>query len=737
MNERSSQPQFQNIKQLIYELNVLRRHIGSYPPDHPVVEQTLARVHAFVHALVESSGRLVLGITKETILCGDESLELKDAVLRDFAGSLFAHGIIAVSFDADITPDELRRFNECLMALRQDSITSDRIGALWQNAELEHIHVEMIDYGALTGSSTLRDVSDEPVRDFWTGFVRGVLAGSITGMSADAGDIDAEMMQDAPPEMLAEILHEQAASSDGIKVPVILKLLRKFLQQVDEERMTPDPHAVAKFVRFLDALKPEVRDYFLQGSFGALAERPAMTETILDQFPRGMLVDALNKGLKSGSYAPPSILDVLRKLVSARGMTDAAGTPEAGASRTESPGAAQFSMHAEMDQRLAVLLREEDSLDRFVPGEYQEALRAMAEEGDVSHPDEQEIADLRKTLEEHGVDVSFSHIILELLDYPFDGQQDSTALREHLLELCGYFVRMGDFSSLIAIFDRMQRLERDGDHRQALEAAFTLPDFVDEVLRGPVIWGKQKFDDIALLIRRIGEPFLDPMLDRLAGEQNLSLRRFYVDRITEGGPAAIARVGSRLQDDRWYYVRNLVVILRNIGNETALPFLKTLQTHPHPKIRQEVERTLFQFQDESGYAMLADDIGSADRDLRLGAIRLAVKHHDHRVIQRLVALVEADGLSDEAVESRSEAVRALGAIGDTSCLPVVEKILRSRNFFRQMALNRLKEELVRAVGTFHAPEAQALLLRVTDFGSRDLARLAGELLGGRSAVHGN
>ncbi len=90
------------------------------------------------------------------------------------------------------------------------------------------------------------------------------------------------------------------------------------------------------------------------------------------------------------------------------------------------------------------------------------------------------------------------------------------------------------------------------------------------------------------LIRRIGEPFINRCLTALP-KANLSLRRFYVDRIVESGQSAVSHVGARLMDPRWFYVRNLVVILRSIGNAAAVPFLKALQAHPHAKCGRGAE----------------------------------------------------------------------------------------------------------------------------------------------------
>ncbi len=112
--------------------------------------------------------------------------------------------------------------------------------------------------------------------------------------------------------------------------------------------------------------------------------------------------------------------------------------------------------HAGTGDHLRVLLKEEDSVDEFVSGEYQETLRMLAEEGSRSLSDEKEIANLRETLHEHDIDVSFSHILLELLDVQIDGQQDNDALRQNLLEFAATLSDRGVYS-IIAIFDRAQR----------------------------------------------------------------------------------------------------------------------------------------------------------------------------------------------------------------------------------------------------------------------------------------
>ena len=52
---------------------------------------------------------------------------------------------------------------------------------------------------------------------------------------------------------------------------------------------------------------------------------------------------------------------------------------------------------------------------------------------------------------------------------------------------------------------------------------------------------------------------------------------------------------SRLEDPRWFLVRNVVGILGDIGDVGILPQLKKVAVHGDPRVRREVVRTLTRF----------------------------------------------------------------------------------------------------------------------------------------------
>ncbi len=717
------------LRKLVFELNILRRHINSYPQGHPLVEQALAKAYATISDLLSQSGTLIIGVARNTLILGDDVLDSAEPAVRDFAGALFSFGIVSLTFSEGLRIDELRRFNERLMVKNQDAATPESIRQLFDSLALDHISLGMVDYGAIQVRFGLLDALDEST-DFWERFAKGVIAGTLSG--GDTAE-EAERYARASPEMLADLLSDGIAREREPAVSALLSLFGHFMQGVDENTVVRDKHSLGKFIQFLHALNPEVRDYFLESAANSLSDRPVVAEAFFDSFSNDLLADMLNDGFQKQSSAPPAVMGLLQRLGDLRFMQKSS-VEGAGRKEHAAPESATVLADEALRQKLQVIFGEEQH-EKFVPEEYNATLSSLLDSRTLGKSEKQDIHLLRKTLEEHRLEVKMSRILLELIDVPLEANGDSELLGRNLLDLCGYFVRMGDFAALTDIYERTKRLEHQGEQQQRLRQAFLQSDFIEEILQAPVIWGKQKFEEIATLIHHVGEPFIDPMLDRLAEENNMSLRRFYIDRLSELGFMAIAKVGARLSDPRWYFVRNLVVILRNTGNAAILPFLRTLQNYPHPKVRQDVEKTLLQFHDPGALVMLLTDLASSDFEVKMGAIRLAEKHHTPDIIRKLADIVETGGFSSEELELRQTAVRTLSGIGDAACIPSFERVLRSKNFFRQGSLNRLKDEIVTSLGRFPASAARELLQRVSEFGSKELALKAKTIAGSMEQRH--
>jgi hypothetical protein len=291
-------------------------------------------------------------------------------------------------------------------------------------------------------------------------------------------------------------------------------------------------------------------------------------------------------------------------------------------------------------------------------------------------------------------------------------------LAKSLAEICTYYLQIGDFASLLKIHqETVQPLE-----------IFTSRQFMEEVLKGLRLWGKGRYPEIQLLIQRIGAPFVMPLLDNLAEEDNMSIRRFFIDRLVEMGEIAKDAALARLRDTRWYFLRNILLILHKLDDPAVMSHIRPLLLHPHPKVRLEAMKVLLHFDDQDADRRLLGELESADEATLFNAVQLAEFSKHPQTGEKLLALLKRGGMAGFDLDLKLAVVRALAEIGYGQGLPELERVLRTRNIFRPAAHLRLKTEILHSLERYPKHAGIPLLEETASAGTGELAKLAGEIL---------
>jgi len=276
-------------------------------------------------------------------------------------------------------------------------------------------------------------------------------------------------------------------------------------------------------------------------------------------------------------------------------------------------------------------------------------------------------------------------------------------------------------------------LRQVADHRLpprlriALRDAFSQPEFLDEILSGLTVWGKPKYDQVTQLIRIIGKPFIDPMLDRLAVEENMSLRRFLIDRMLGFGDMARPALVERLTDPRWYVLRNTIVMLRTLAPGQEADSLRPLLKNANLKVHYEVVKSLLLAGDPTAQRQLMRDLDSDNLETRLAAINLADKTSSLEMARKLADMLTIGGYSSEEYKLKAACVKALGEIGRVEVMPELGKLMGARSMLAYKALNQLKVDVVRSLERYPAEVVMPILKRLAS-GSDRMANQAAESL---------
>lgn len=708
---RPSLPDYEIPSRIIREFNIARRHVSSYPKGHPLVSGSCERVASLFRELFSYRDEITMGIAKDSLIIDGISFNTISPFALHFARSLFYHRIAVVTFKKGLTVDEIEKFNHTLAEKRENIALKGGIERVFQEAGLTNLNVKEISYD---GIKVIEHASGKPesvegsTTSLWEMLVKELMQ----------CDLHCSIM---PPdqEYLTEVLQNQSPENQFLGMERLATFMLK--NTAVQPLSFQETDALRWILEFVGRLKPALRKQFIASVLGILENDEEAARNILSGLPPEFVSNPSNS-LNNNSNTPSSLfINALENLY--------------GCSISENddnlcPDIKDNVPREELISKISVIFRETRE-EEFIPTEYLEKLKTLINYREIPGPKEIDIHELTRTLSSESVETATSAIILDSIQFAADEHMET--LTASLLELRRFFLEVGDFRSLEDMYDRLTRSGFDSTKaihslKDKIIVTFELEDFTGEVLCGLKLWGKAKFQEIGSLIQKVGKPFIDPMLDRLAEEENITIRRFFLEHLRRMAPLARESVLARLEDKRWYFVRNLLIILRHSMDPRLTGHLRQVASHPHPKVRQKVTEILLIAGDPEGDRLLLNDLTGDNPAFRLHAIQQAERSSHPDVAAALMGILQRKGFSPEAMTEKKASIRALADLGDARAIPVLERFMKKWFLFRHAQAMELKKEIIRTLVRYREKCAVELLERIKKSMNTSLSALASEQL---------
>lgn len=235
---------------------------------------------------------------------------------------------------------------------------------------------------------------------------------------------------------------------------------------------------------------------------------------------------------------------------------------------------------------------------------------------------------------------------------------------------------------------------------------------------------------VADCVRRLGGSLIEGLIAQLADEEDRVKRARLVEAIQIVGPAAESAILVALSDERWYLVRNLAILLGEIGGERSIYSLEKLLFHKDQRVARTAVRSLNKIAAPTAYRVLARALERSSDDLRLNIIQTAVVAGDESMLPQLLEIARSKSPMGSGEALRKKAIEALGKVGSPQALAVLTEILEKRSLFAMAEDVDFRLCAARALGAIGGTEANDALDRAARKDPKEEVRLeARRLLG--------
>lgn len=678
-------------------VSVAWKTLSAYPPGHPALDQALNLVRSRLRECTGVLGKVELGVTRDGLIHGEEKLDFPQA--QKLAESLYLRDVAILSVGEGTTADDLNAFLQLLASDPRQGHQKPIWDELAQ-AGVQNIQFRPVDFSEVRVTN---EISTDPARpkdaSLWENILRALLTGkelSVSGVELRPGQsYSAAGVASVLTELLTEADLKAGGSGrldsnpvgglrEGEATPAsedrrrrlslhLSAALRGHLNQPGRSAAEITPQQIGELLR---SLPPDLRQTVLTSALRALASEDSAVD-VVDGIRSAASTDEILRAFreltKEGASLSSHALRLLKTLSEASSKAD----PQV-SSRDVSV----------LVSELTALFGDED-IDRFNPQEHQRSV----EDHSVTVPgvsinliEGPEVSQRLETLDDHALAVQLAPTLLELISRQASrpGLDGVLAQVERLFRT---FISAGRLDEVITLVETLRRFsahpQTSAALRQNLQELLERmagPESIAALLEWLHTPTGQSAQLVQKVIDRLGAIATRNFLFALAEEKNRSRRRKIFDTLASLGPVIVPEAKSLLSDSRWYVVRNMIVLLRTVGDRTSLPEIRRYAHHSDLRVQLEAIKTLLAFESSVSKDLLERLIHDPDPKLAETAITLVGNYGIVEAVDPLLRIVEPVDLFGRRRSVRILAFRALGELKVPSTLP------RLRRYFKDHLL---------------------------------------------------
>ncbi len=282
-----------------------------------------------------------------------------------------------------------------------------------------------------------------------------------------------------------------------------------------------------------------------------------------------------------------------------------------------------------------------------------------------------------------------SDILLEMFNH-IENQSELEDIYLFMRNTMTYSLEQGDLSAFIHILRGLKAMTENKDLPDGIKKTIHLllsyinsEDLVNRV--GEI------FDSIAEIEEDILDEYtgmldksaITPMISVLGRLKSIHGRKRIITILVDLGRKDIQTLAKGLYDSRWYVVRNILYILRQIGDKRAIEYLVDTIRHPDNRVRREAIKAIGELKNPLGLQILKDCLNDYDSSIRKTAVK-ALSNFASETAKRIIMekISEMEFLNRD-FDEKKEFYEALSKWQDDDIREFLMRVLKKRVLFKR------------------------------------------------------
>lgn len=676
------------VERFVKQLLVCHKAAKLYPPASDVPLEAASDLLNMLRYLLREQPELRFQVGKDALLHNALPVMPASRPYEAFAREFYHRNLAEVRFHAGATSREVVSFLRVLQEPPQSIAAAGGFEQRLWDQQVDGITVRAV--SAKIVDADLQDESDVPLPgEQWPPSRQRI--DELIDAAYNARPRDQRMLVRFAqnPTLVSRYLNELASEGRGgrpltnLIAGRVVSLAHVATAELSEEQ----PALFRSLAESLLALDPETRRDVLVERLLPESRLDESVASVLRQFELNELCKALVEGIGDDAVSRDGLSRAIRNLavISVHPKEEVLAAA-AGAMREE--GLDEGSVTAVLDGAAPAQLRVKETEART--DSVESILRLVDLAPVAAEAVDESVQSLRAEVAS-GVtdgDVLLGIVTLVTIERRPDMFASLMSIVEDGL---GLLLEWGEYAEAAAAAAALRSLDTDEtldrmQHDRVREALAIMarPKYMHDVAAGVRLHepGTVEHDSCRQLIATLGGLAMSPLMEVLADEPDMAARKALVDMISAMAPEHIQELGERTNDQRWYFVRNLVGILGSTRSAAVLPHLNRTLRHHDARVRRETIRAVASIRDRLATQMLTAALTDDDAQNVALAARYLGNLREEEAVPMLAAVARGEGRGNRDAVSRLEAIEALGLLATAEAEAAVLDIARQRTLLR-------------------------------------------------------